>query len=220
MDKLVSPGKEAPENMSAKVYADLRMKLIAGDLRPAESLSIRTLAEEYGVSAMPVREALRQLASENALIGAAKKAYRVPDLTPDEAANLFFLRAVLEGAAAEIAAEKIRESDVKVLKRLVKDMDKAWIKRDCSAFLRANYLFHSRVYLLTRNEALQQMIEVLYMRTGPWLAHGIVDLVDADSWLGEHPEIIEALRTRDAAEARRLVEEDARWGMQLYRQLS
>lgn len=206
-------------NLSERIYSDLRMKLIVGDLRPAESLSIRKLAEEYDVSAMPVREALRQLASENALVGAAKKAYRVPDLTPGEAANLFFLRAVLEGAAAEIAAENAREVDFRALKRLTKDMEKTWAKRDCSAFLMANFRFHSHVYSLTGNDALQSMIDALYVRTGPWLAHGIVNLVDPDNWMGEHTDIIDALRARDAVKARRLMEEDAQWGMQLYRKL-
>lgn len=219
MDKAVTPENSAPENLSARIYSDLRLKLIVGELRPAESLSIRTLAEEYDVSAMPVREALRQLASEDALIGAAKKAYRVPDLTPDEAANLFFVRSVLEGAAAEVATENMRESDIKMLEKLARDMEKAWEKRDPSMFLLANFRFHSRIYGVTGNTALQSMIEAMYVRTGPWLAHGIVNLVNPDHWLGEHPDIIEALRKKDAAEARRLMETDAQWGVDLYRRL-
>ena len=55
-------------NLSAKVYADLRLKLIIGDLKPGETLSIRTLAEEYDHGSMPVREALRQLSFEGALV--------------------------------------------------------------------------------------------------------------------------------------------------------
>ena len=104
MDNIVIPSAPSTENMSFQVYADIRMKLITGKLMPDQALSIRTLATEYDISAMPVREALRQLASEDALIGAAKKAYRVPNLLSSEAANLFYVRAVLEGAAAEIVA--------------------------------------------------------------------------------------------------------------------
>ena len=219
MDRAVTIEKSVPENLSASIYADLRMKLIVGDLQPAESLSIRTLAEEYGVSAMPVREALRQLASEDALIGAAKKAYRVPDLTPAEAANLFFVRSVLEGAAAEIAATNMPEADFKVLTRLTGDMEKAWGQRDASAFLRANFEFHSVIYARAQNGALRSIIDSLYARTGPWLAHGITDLVNPDKWLGEHVAIIDALRNKDAALTRRLIEEDAQWGVELYRQL-
>ena len=85
---------------------------------PGEGLSIRKVAEEYKVSAMPVREALRQLALEQALISAAKKAYRVPDLTAGQAADLFFVRSILEGAAAEIATAKATKDDFKLLEKL------------------------------------------------------------------------------------------------------
>ena len=219
MDKTSNSKKESTKNLSSQIYTDLRMQLIVGDLRPAESLSIRTLAEEYDVSAMPVREALRQLASEDALIGAAKKAYRVPDLSHSQAADLFFLRAVLEGAAAEIAATIIKDSDINYLNRLVKDMDVTWERRDSSAFLLANFQFHGHIFSMTGNNALQSMIESLYVRTGPWLAYGIVSLVNPDNWLGEHPEIIDALIEGNGAEARRLMEKDALWGMQLYQRL-
>ena len=48
-------------NLSSKVYADLRLKLIIGNLKPGQTLSIRTLAEAYDHGSMPVREALRQV---------------------------------------------------------------------------------------------------------------------------------------------------------------
>ncbi|WP_299844528.1 GntR family transcriptional regulator [uncultured Roseovarius sp.] len=219
MNQALKPDISAPANLSAGIYSDLQRKLIVGDLRPAENLSIRTLAEEYKVSAMPVREALRQLASEDALIGAAKKAYRVPNLTSEQAADLFFVRAVLEGAAAEIAAERVSEADIKILRKHNIDLEAAWGKQHASDFLFANYQFHRHVYSLTGNSALQSMIDALYVRTGPWLAYGITNLVKPDKWMGEHDHIITALGQRDKAETRRLMEEDARWGVELFREL-
>src|SRR5690606_11587050 len=68
----------AKTNLSEKIYLDLRLRLIVGDLAPGTSLSIRTLAEEANLSAMPVREALKRLENEKALSGSAKRAYRVP----------------------------------------------------------------------------------------------------------------------------------------------
>ncbi|MEP3920732.1 GntR family transcriptional regulator [Ascidiaceihabitans sp.] len=214
-----STGDDLSENLSSKIYSGLRMELIVGDLKPAAKLSIRKLAEKFGVSAMPVREALRQLATEHALIGAKKKAYRVPDLRSAEASNLFFVRAVLEGAAAEIAAQRVNNQDLEILERFANEMEIAWKKQDASSFLASNFRLHSHVYSLTGNHALQSMIESLYVRTGPWLAHGIVNLVNPDNWMGEHLEIIDALRRRDGAAARRLMEEDAEWGVHLYNRI-
>lgn len=80
----------AKANLSEKIYLDLRLRLIVGDLAPGTALSIRTLAEEANVSAMPVREALKRLENEKALTGSAKRAYRAPAVTPDVASDLFF----------------------------------------------------------------------------------------------------------------------------------
>lgn len=219
MNQALDTGVASPANLSVGIYADLQRRLIVGDLKPAENLSIRKLAEQYQISTMPVREALRQLASEDALIGAAKKAYRVPDLTSEQAADLFFVRAVLEGAAAEIAAERVTDADIKTLTNYNLELEAAWETRHASDFLLANYKFHRHVYSLTKNSALQSMIDALYVRTGPWLSFGITNLVKPDKWMGEHDQIISALRQRDKAETRRLMEEDARWGVEVFREL-
>jgi len=205
------------ESLNATVYADLCVKLITGVLKPAEAVSVRKLAESYGVSTMPVREALRQLASEGALNSAARKAYRVPDLTTKEASDLFFVRGVLEGAAAEIAAQRITAKTLSKLQKYVEKTHRHLEARDASGFLLANYKFHSTIYQCSDNSVLVLSIDRLYVQTGPWLAHGIENLVDADNWLGEHELIIDALRDGDAKTARRLIEEDAFWGCELYR---
>ncbi|MEH6739996.1 MAG: GntR family transcriptional regulator [Sulfitobacter sp.] len=208
------------ENLNAAVYTDLRIKLITGVLKPAEAVSIRKLAENYGVSTMPVREALRQLASEGALNSAAHKAFRVPDLTAKEASNLFFVRGVLEGAAAEKAAQHITAKTLLQLEKFVKTTYKSLEAHDATRFLLANYEFHRTIYQCSDNSVLALSIDRLYVQTGPWLAHGIENLVNADNWLGEHELIIEALRAGDAKTARKLIEEDAFWGVDLYRTMN
>jgi DNA-binding GntR family transcriptional regulator len=209
---------KTPENLGTRIYQDLRWQLIVGDLLPGDAVSIRKLAEQYNVSAMPVREALRQLATEGALIGAAKKAYRVPGLGPSEAANLFFIRAVLEGASAEIVASGQRSVNFSKLRVLAKKMDVAWQNSDSKGFLLNNFHFHSLIYKKTGNADLGSLIEDLYVRTGPWLARGIIALSVPEDWQSDHAEIVDAIEAFDPVRARKLMEEDARWGMRLYRQ--
>lgn len=208
-----------PETLNATVYADLRVKLITGQLKPSEAVSVRKLAELYGVSTMPVREALRQLASEGALNSAARKAYRVPDLTAKQASDLFFVRGVLEGAAAELAAPRMTKRILAKLETAVGKTHACLEKRDAPGVLLANYEFHSAIYQSSDNGALALSIDRLYVQTGPWLAHGIENLVNAENWLGEHELIIEALRNSDAKTARKLMEEDAFWSVELYRRM-
>ena len=63
------------------------------------------------------------------MVGEAKKAYRVPDLSANEATKLFYVRAALEGASAEIAAKTVRPKDIKHLRQLSTKMDEAWLEK-------------------------------------------------------------------------------------------
>lgn len=206
------------ENLSQSVYGVLRQRLILGDLSPGASLSIRTLAQEFGTSAMPVREALRQLASEKALIGAAKKAYRVPDLSAQDAANLFFLRSVLEGAAAALAVGNMTQGDIAELEKRAQETRAAWATGAAQGYTEANFLFHSAINAQARNPDLQEMIDAIYARTGPWLAQAVARLIQADTIEDGHNRIVAACASGNAKEVRRLVEEDAQWAINLVKQ--
>lgn len=83
--------------MSERVYQQLKWPLIVGEFAPDAKLSIRKVAEAFGTSAMPVREALKRLATERALVSRANRLFRVPRLAPKRVSELFFLRANLEG---------------------------------------------------------------------------------------------------------------------------
>lgn len=219
MNERLALNRVPAENLSQKIYAIVRQKLILGDITPGSALSIRTVAEEYSVSAMPVREALRQLASEDALIGAAKKAYRVPDLSPDAAANLFFVRSVLEGAASELAVKNLTPDDIHDLEDLALATDEAWKTGHAERYIAANLEFHSRINARTGNAALENMITGLYARTGPWMAQGVTKLIQADRIQDNHSKIVETLKQRDPKKTRRLVEKDAQWAINLYRRI-
>ena len=203
-------------NLGAVIYEDLRAQLIVGKLEPGDALSIRKLADQYNVSTMPIREALKRLETENALVGAAKKAYRVPQLSSIEASNLFFIRSVLEGAAAEIAAGRLSEQELDAARRHTMMMDAAWKQRNPSRYLENNFAFHSLVYRAANNADLSRLVEGLYARSGPFLGKAIRHLVNINEWETKHDEILEALKQHDGASAKQLIEEDIRWGALLY----
>lgn len=207
----------ARANLSEDIYADLRLRLIVGDLAPDDTLSIRTLAEEFAVSAMPVREALKRLEHEKALSGSAKRAYRVPAITSDMASDLFFLRATLEGVAAELATDRLSKADLKQLRGYANAMDKAWADADARSFLLNNFKFHSRIYRSCGNHDLGELAEALYARSGPWLGKAIRMLSDKADWANEHHDIIDALEAGDKPKVRRLIESDVNWGTAFFR---
>lgn len=205
------------ESQSLPVYEELRRRLITGQMKPGDTTSIRHLAAEFGIGVMPVREALKNLWSQKALSGEARKAYRVPVLDQHQAANLFQIRAVLEGGAAESAMEHITRDDIAKLRAYSHQMNAAWKANDAQTFLEANFAFHSLIYQRAANEDLFALIELLFTRTGPMLAHAIVNLARIEDWENEHMAIVDAIEQKDGALTRRLVEEDAKWGMTLFR---
>ena len=207
------------ENLSLKIYTELRMRLIIGDFAPDDTLSIRTLAEEFGVSAMPVREALKRLEFEKALSGSAKRAYRVPVVSSKDAANLFFVRATLEGAAAELAVGHLSETDLQTLSDFARRVEAAWEGNDARAFLRYNFEFHSLIYQNCGNPDLRELAEMLYARCGPWLGKAIRDLARSEDWVSDHHHIVDAMRDGDKARVRDLIEDDVNWGTALFRRM-
>ena len=104
-------------SLSDQIYQQLKWSLIVGEHGPDSALSIRTVAERMGTSMMPVREALKRLASERALIASANRSFRVPRHDPERVSDLFFLRANLEGAATELATPRMTPAEIDQLAR-------------------------------------------------------------------------------------------------------
>jgi len=208
---------DAEAKLGDRIYQALRWSLIVGELEPGDTVSTRTLAAEHGVSVMPVREALKRLEAEKALTGAAKRAYRVADMTPARAVDLFQIRSVLEGAAAEIAATRLPEAQIERLRDLTRQMDAAMAREDARSYLASNFTFHFIIYSGAGNPDLAAIVEGLYARTGPWLSRAIRQFSRIEDWENHHMRIVDAIATRDATEARRLMEADIQWNTELYR---
>ena len=213
MEKL----KGESNNLSETIYQELRKRLIVGDLSPNDSLSIRTLAKEFSVSTMPVREALKRLETENALTGSAKRAYRVPDISYQDAANIIFVRANLEGAGAELATNYLRTPEIERLKKFSNAMDEAWKQKDAHGFLLNNFHFHSLIYRSTHNADLSEIIEALHARIGPWLGKAIREFAKVEDWVTEHHDIVNAIEAGDKPRVRALIEADVTWGITYFR---
>src|SRR6516225_12006466 len=93
----------------------LRELIISGDLKPGEQLRQRDLAERFGVSVTPVREALRWLESEGLVRYDAHKGSTVVEAEAGNTKEKYQIRAVLEGLAASLAAPKISDEDIREL---------------------------------------------------------------------------------------------------------
>ncbi len=97
------------ETMQERVYRELRRALINGRFDPGQALTLHQLAASLHTSAMPVREAVARLVSEQALEAASNRSVRVPPVEARRLADLLQARRVIEGTALELAAGRLSD---------------------------------------------------------------------------------------------------------------
>lgn len=196
------------ETLRSRVYAELKAAILQGRFDPGQALTVRGLAEAFGTSPTPVREALQQLLAEHALEGIPNKSYRVPVMTRERFLDLKDVRAAIEGIAAEKAASRIAPDEIKQLERANDAMVKAINRQDGKAYLAQNKTFHFIVYRAARSPVLLQTIESLWTQIGPCLNYLFEDIKLVASLTAHHLDVIDALKRGDGAAARRAMESD------------
>ena len=199
------------------VYQRLRRALMTGGFEPDQTLTISSLAETFGVSQMPVREALRRLAAANALEVAANGSSCVPAVSRAKLDDLCRARIAIEGLATELAAPRIDSAAIRALRGNVAEHDALSDEKDeknVYDMLIKNQEFHFGIYCASGSDVLMQIIETLWLRFGPYMRlltrHMEQQLMGegARKFTMRHRMVITALENGDAAKARDAIVED------------
>jgi DNA-binding GntR family transcriptional regulator len=185
-----------------RVVAELRRAIVARRFKPGERLVEERLAEELGVSRIPVREAIRALASEGLVELTARRGASVAKLSAQEARETIELRALLEGQNARLAA---RARDPKVQKRITAVLDKgaaAVASQRFDQLAGLNQQFHQELALAGRNTVMSEFLtrlrdrtEMLFAPTLPARQHALWE---------EHAAILRAIARGDEETAAEL----------------
>ncbi len=199
-------------NLSAQVYASLRSALQEGRLWPGQRLKIRDLAATMEVSETPVREAVMQLVRERALLLQSNRSLTVPRLSLSQYLELRRIRLELEGLAAAAAAEHIAPQDIARLEEIHRDMMAAQENGIWADAVSLNWHFHVQIYQSARMPELLNLIEGLWLRTGPLLNYQYPHAVPTYAGRHRHLDVIDALRAGNAEEVRQLIQADTREG--------
>jgi DNA-binding GntR family transcriptional regulator len=201
------------DTLSDRVYDRLSSALMTGEFGAGGSLTLKDAARLVGTSVMPVREAVRHLVAQHALILERNKAIRIPLLSSSEFQQLWQLRELLEGEACAQAATMISETEVGALSRLLSETLAAARAQEMRHLIVKAHEFFFRVYAATGNSILVSMIEGLWLRTGP-LYHKPLSSVSHLSFirknLKNNSSLFEALRLRDPDAAREARTNDLR----------
>lgn len=190
----------------AEVATDiLRGAILAGELPPGEPLTAAAVAERYGLTRMPLREALSRLAAEGLVQIAAHQPARVVGFSRARLDEEYFVRALLEAAAAAGATPHLDDRAFRELEELLRRMDRARDDGRTAEFWMLTRRFHERIYAACPSALLRDEVERVRVRTlryQPALSRDQELMTRAQA---EHWEILRALRARDAGKVERLL---------------
>ncbi|MFF7329326.1 FCD domain-containing protein [Streptomyces sp. NPDC008150] len=181
-----------------RVLATLRQDVIAGRLRPGDRLVERELADRFGVSRVPVREAIRALVAEGFVLFETPRRTVVRRLTPADVRELFELREALEVYATGLAAARATPRALAELRDLLEQSARATEADDPEAITDVNTRFHDRVLAMAGNGLLASVMEPVDGRLR-WLTR---QNTEWPQLLSEHRELYEAIASGDADRAR------------------
>lgn len=184
----------ARSSKTAHLYQSLRNEILTMLLPPGTILVENALAARFSVSKTPIREALALLQQDRLVDSLPRKGYLVTAVTVDDQRELIELRAAIDGAAAELAARRITSQELDALQRLVLPSETPFEARAAKRYMDLNRKFHVAIARASGNQRLAQLVERLVDETVRLFAPGF--------HMGEHQEIIDALRTGDGARAR------------------
>jgi DNA-binding GntR family transcriptional regulator len=206
-----------------KLALELQARVLDGDLLPGTRLRQEALAEEFGVSRTPIREALRKLQASGLVELRPNRGALVRGLTPREISDAYAVRAELEGLAAEVAALRIDQAQLERLHRAqghfreslarmrggTRNGRRRLSERDIETWGSANDDFHQTIQSAAGNEVLASTLRHLH-RSFP---RGLSRLVLRESTsllevnVGEHQAVLDAIEHRDPAAARALMQQ-------------
>jgi DNA-binding GntR family transcriptional regulator len=179
--------------------AAVRRSIIRGDYPPGQRLTEDALAEECGVSRVPVREALRVLAAEGFVRTQPYYGVFVAELSAAEANDLLEVRAVLEPLAGALAAQRRTADQLAKLSAIVRDGRRASREKRYDEVSALNGRFHEQLAVASGNSSLTLLISQLGDKI-EWVYSVEVRRRAADSW-AEHATIVRAVKDQDPTAA-------------------
>lgn len=190
--------EEETLSLSERAYRRLRDSIIQGLLAAGTRVSERSLAAALGISAQPVREALRRLEQDGMVVTLPRRGTIVAEIGPQKLAEIGRIRVALEGVAAALAAERLSVADLAALDGIVRAMRIATAAEDTEVLNDCNERFHLLLHAATANQFLMRSLRALraYDQSGRLRAVGSTPRALPQA-LREHVAILAALRARD-----------------------
>ena len=195
--------------MSANAFHKLRDEIengiVTGEFARGERLDEVQLAQRFGVSRTPIREALMQLSAIGLISIRPRRGAVVDDPTPERLYEMFEVMAELEGMAASLAARRHTNEDKAALQRALKACEAAAATEDADAYYYENEEFHSLVYVASHSDFLHEQCVALHRRLRPYRRLQLRVRNRLHKSLAEHVAVVEAILDGRSDDARAMM---------------
>jgi DNA-binding GntR family transcriptional regulator len=190
----------APRALYEEVAELLRQRIFRRELEPGSWIDEVKLAQEYGISRTPLREALKVLAAEGLVTMKVRRGAYVTEVSEQDLAEVYHLLSLLESDAAGVVAQKASDVELRELQSLHRELESALKNRD--KFFAINERFHMRLLEIAGNRWRNQMVADLRKVMKLNRHNSLLKSGRIEESLAEHRGIMEALARRDADAAR------------------
>ncbi len=195
-----------------RILETIRDAIISGALKPGEKVAEPELAERFGISRTPIREAFRQLESEGYLTVIPRKGAVVVSFSQRDVEEFYAIKSILEGYAARKACEKLTDRELVKLEAINEKLRTLAEDGDIKHFFKVHNDFHDLFIKAADNSKLTDLITSLVgkfqrLRVASLSLPGRMRVS-----VEEHDKIIGAFRARDAEKAEKLVRKNAEYG--------
>jgi DNA-binding GntR family transcriptional regulator len=201
-----------PDTLSRQVYEQIRRKILEREFVPGTKFTYRQLAEQFGVSRIPIGEAVRRLEQDGLVVCTARGVY-INHLTIRDVEEIFDIREVLEGLSCRLFTGVATPADMELLEAYSNDWDRHLAKGDFDSAQEANVKFHLHIAKRCSYPYLAQLVETLLLRVRTislTTFGGKKEKWQMERW--GHRRILTAIARKDPKEAEEAMREHIRFG--------
>jgi len=203
---------ERHQTLREKILETIREAILKGNLKPGEKVAEPELAERFGISRTPIREAFRQLESEGYLTVIPRKGAVVAALSEQDVQEYYAIKSILEGYAAELAADKLTEKELEKLEAINEKLKQLAEEGDVKNFYRVHNEFHELFLKASGNNKLVELIQQLGMKFNRLRMASLSVNGRMHISVAEHEKLLAAFRKHDGQTAENLVKKTAAIG--------
>ena len=210
--RLVVARIESPETFKDKAYTALRNVIVSSGIYRSRTdirLDERQLAQDFGISRTPVREAMAQLEREGFVRSVPRRGVYVVRKTKNEVIEMITVWAALESMAARLITEQASDDEIAGLRRMFATFEGDQLHAKLDEYSEVNINFHQAIIELSSNQVLIKLAENLFTHMRMIRGATIGEDDRADRSIRDHMNIIQALEARETERAEDLVRQHA-----------